>query len=112
MTHASDWSSAASVAAPSDGDETLFASVQRTVTSPLFSPLSDSFRDEGLGEEAHVAKGVAHSMPVSVPVFRRSPKKSSADNDDERVGRLPAHQHHTLSPSVSVTNVTVTHLYL
>lgn len=43
----------------------------------------DSFRDEGLGEEG-VVKGVAHSMPVSVPLFRRSPKKSSADNDDER----------------------------
>ena len=37
-----------------------------------------------MGEEG-VVKGVAHSLPVSVPVFRRSPKKSSVDNEDERV---------------------------
>ena len=49
----------------------------------LFCP-SDSFRDDGL-EDAHAVKGVAHSMPLSVPVFRRSPKKNSTDNDDERV---------------------------
>ena len=65
-------------------DEVLFAPVQHAMTSPVLSP-SDSFRDEGLGEEAHVAKGVAYSLPVSVPAFRRSPKKGSSDNDDERV---------------------------
>ena len=72
--------------------------VQRPDITHLL-PLSDSFRDEGLGEEG-VVKGVAHSMPVSVPLFRRSPKKSSADNDDERV-----------SACYQLVSATVTRLY-
>lgn len=89
------------------------------MTSPLLFP-SDSFRDEGLGEEAHVAKGVAYSLPVSVPAFRRSPKKGSSDNDDERVSErcqlLGVTMSHTylytsLIYTVTLQCHTVTHLY-
>ena len=54
----------------------------------LLDPSTDSFRDDVVEDSNSVPKMVAQSVPISMPTFRKSPKKSTSEQEDEKVSLL------------------------
>lgn len=64
-----------------DNDEDLTSFSQSDDDSAF---TDDSFRDDIVDESNGTPKAVAQSAPISMPMFRKSPKKSTSEQDEDR----------------------------